>query len=109
MVNSLRNLLITILFLCLAQVACAGTVTLSWDPMPPTESWTMVRVYEISGTPPSYTKILEVSPSQNTVTLTNVKSGSHTYIVRSFDGISESQDSNTASKVALPNPPSNLK
>lgn len=84
----------------------ARSVTLTWDGMPSDQSWTQVRIYEI--TPTAYTLVAtapctlgtpNVCPTSVTFSAPKL---AHSYIARSFDGTYESDDSNT---VFLPGPP----
>jgi hypothetical protein len=105
-----RLLLLLTLLLCTS--ACfAGSVNLAWDPMPVTESWTLVRIYERTGTADNYTYVnrVEVPAALTSISLTGVKSGSHTYVARAFDGTVESVDSNSVTATILPGAPANLK
>ena len=91
----------------MAQAATA-TVNLAWDPMPSGQQWTQVRAYERIGTvaPFTYTLVGTVSgsPPANTVAIPNVAVGTHTYVVRAYNGQSESADSNSVQGVILSQP-----
>lgn len=76
-------------------------ITLSWDPMPGTEAWKEVRIYE--GT----TKVATAIPPAVSATFSAVKA-THTWVARSWDGLEESVDSNSVTW-APPVPPGHLK
>ena len=109
-----RCLFAVILFLVFAASVLAAVqvaVTLAWDPMPAGETWVSVRAYEVTGVAPNlvYTKVGETtSGSISTVTIQNVPSGSHRYVVRSWTGSVESPDSNIVTAM-IPIAPGNLK
>ncbi len=100
---------LTLLFI-LTLPAFAADVKLAWDPMPASQVWTEIRVYEVVGTNYNLIGTVTGSPLPTTFTITNVSSGTHTYVIRSFNGQSLSVDSNTASLTVLSNPlaPGNL-
>ncbi len=87
-----------------------GTVTFTWDPMPMSQSWQFVRIYERIGASAPYTYALkaEVSGAVSTATVSNVTPGIHTYIARSVDDW-ESIDSNSAVTKGQPQPPGQFK
>jgi len=101
-----RLLSIIILMLALAGLAqAAANVTLAWDPMPAGQAWTAVRAYERTGAIGSYVYTLvgtsTGSPPAPTVTIPNVSVGTHTYVVRAYNGQSESVDSNAVQGIIL--------
>jgi hypothetical protein len=101
-----RLFLIVFLILAIASITqAAATVTLSWDTMPAGQQWTEVRVYERIGSAVPYTynllnKVIGTPPA-NTIAITNVPVGTHTYVVRSYNGQSESVDSNSVPAIIL--------
>jgi hypothetical protein len=99
-------------FLALTIVSQAATVTLTWDTMPAGQSWTKVVAYERTGVAPyTYTKVGETATvvppivPVNTLSL-QAATGTHTYIVRSTNGQSESPDSNSVQGIILAIPTS---
>ena len=58
------------LLLLMAASTWAATLTLAWDPMPPDQNWTKVRLYEKSGT--TYTLLIEVAGTGTQATVTNI-------------------------------------
>lgn len=92
----------------------ARTITLVWDAMPAGEVWTQVRAYEknldgtttLIATAPCTIGTPNVCPTSVSFSVTKM---THTYIVRSFDGAWESDDSNTAFLPGPPKPPGNLR
>lgn len=98
-----------ILFLLLAvspQLWATADVHIAWDPMPSGQAWVEVRAYELVGKPPTPTLVGTVTTpaTVSTLTLYNVPAGTHTYIVRSWNGQQESVDSNTDSATILTAP-----
>lgn len=81
------------------------TVTFEWDPMPPGEMWTEVRLYEILGE--SYILLATVAGSLTTATVAGLAAANHVFIIRSFDGRLESIDSNQA-VMTMPSAPINF-
>lgn len=110
----MKKLLFAMLFLlAFSTFAAAATVTLAWDPMPAGQAWTQVRAYERTGATAPYTYNLVATvacPGCVGVSIPNVAAGTHTYVVRSTDGISESLDSSSVQGTILsvPNPPSTI-
>jgi hypothetical protein len=87
--------------------AAAVTVTMSWDAPLPADSWTQVNAYEIVnglyvllGSTPC--------PGCTSIVVPNVTKSVHIYVVRSFDGIWESPDSNAVT-ITPPKAPNVLK
>ena len=100
------------MLLATSIAAAAVNVRLAWDPKPAGETWTEVRCSERTGTvaPYTYTLAGTVAGGVTTVTIPNVAAGSHTYIVRSFNGQQESADSNavTTTILSVPTSPGNV-
>ena len=108
----MRKSLAVILWLMFA-VSCmaAVNVRLAWDAKPATETWTEIRCYERSAVAPySYALVGTVPATVTTLTLNAVPIGTHTYVVRSFNGQQESLDSNAVTTVVLsvPNAPTTV-
>jgi hypothetical protein len=104
---------VVLLMFALPIIAQAATVTLAWDPMPAGQAWTKVQAYERTGTitPYTYVKVGEtpsvVPPAAPVNTLAfQAAIGTHTYIVRSTNGQSESGDSNAVQGIILATPSS---
>lgn len=76
-------------------------VNLTWDPMPEDEVWEEVRIYE------SNSLVASVPVPATSVTFP-VEKGSHTFTARSWDGLWESDDSNSVTLKA-PMPPGHLR
>ena len=85
-------------FSLVAQV----NVKLAWDAKAVGDTRTSVRVYERSGT--VYTQIVEATEPSSVVTLANVTTGTHYYVVRSWNGQQESGNSNEVTTVILQAP-----
>jgi hypothetical protein len=102
-----RILFAAAIVLLVAASTYAATLTFAWDPMPPDQNWTKVRLYEKSGT--TYTLLEEVDGTETQATVPNVIPGAHSFVARSFDGIWESGDSNVVTTGPVPNPPGNFK
>jgi len=107
----MKNLILSaFVLLLLAAPACALTpIGFGWDPMPADQTWISVRIYERSGpaTAYVYTKVAEAAAPANTVDA-SVPSGIRTYTARSWDGMSESDDSNAITVTIKPGAPTNL-
>lgn len=88
----MKKLLLTTLLL-LALPVFATDIKVTWDPMPTGQAWTAVRLYEKSGA--EFLKVGETSLSgiNASITITNVQPGTHTYVLRSFNGQQESPSS----------------
>ena len=105
-----RIILLVVLLglLAVPALAATATVNLAWDPMPAGQAWTAVRAYERTGVaaPYTYTLVGTVtgSPPTNTVAITNVPTGTHTYVVHAYNGQSESGDSNSVQGIILAQP-----
>ena len=107
----MKRLLFVIASLMLfASIAsAAATVNLAWDAMPAGQAWTAVKCYERTGAAAPYTYTLVgqtptvVPPTAPVTTLSipNVATGTHVYVVRSYNGQSESADSNSVQGVIL--------
>lgn len=111
--KKLLGILIAIaLFLPIASGRQTKTITLQWDPMPDTEHWTEIRVYDISASPVMMTSTAcqpgppIVCPTQVTIT---VQRRAYSFVARSYDSVWESDDSNVAVQPGPPKPPNNLK
>lgn len=87
-----RAILILALIQYFTLSAFALDIKLAWDPMPAGQTWTAVRIYERVGT--VYTQVGQVVPPVATVTLASVTTGTHYYVARSYNGQSESVNSN---------------
>lgn len=81
-------------------------VKLAWDPKPVSETWTEIHCYERTGAaaPFTYTSVATAPGTATSLTVSGVSTGTHTYIVRSFNGQQESTDSNAVSVTILPVP-----
>ena len=97
--------------LLITTIACAADVKLEWDPMPPGQQWTAVRIYEHVGA--NFTQVGEVAMSSVTITIPNVPTGPHAYVARSvapiFVGstqLEESVNSNEVTCIILAKPES---
>lgn len=87
---------LTLILLCMLSASTLATdLKVTWDPMPSSQAWTAVRLYEKLDT--GMTKVGETSYPSSTpsITITNVTPGQHTYVLRSFNGQQESPDSTT--------------
>jgi hypothetical protein len=103
-----------VLFFLMAMSLQAATVNLAWDAMPAGQAWTEVRCYERTGASAPYTYTLKGTvtgvPPTNTISITGVATGTHTYVVRAYNGQSESADSNSVQGIilAVPNAPTTI-
>jgi hypothetical protein len=110
----MKRFLSMILWLLLIPALFGATnVVFQWDAEPGGQAWTQVRIYERTGTAAPYTYALVGSaacPGCITYTAVNVATGTHTYIARSYNGQSESVDSNpvTAVILAVPSAPTTV-
>ena len=100
----MKTILFFLTMLILTTASMAANVRLAWNPMPAGEAWTEVRAYEVTGT--TYTLLGTVPAGTNAITITGLSTGSHTIVVRSFNGQSESPDSNQVQAVILKVPAS---
>jgi hypothetical protein len=88
------------------------SITLAWDPMPVTESWQAVHLYDISVTPEVLLAAPACSvgppivcPTQVAITITKKP---YSFVVRSWDGVWESDNSNVVPLAGGPKAPTNL-
>lgn len=105
----MKRFMFVIALLLFAGVANAAQITLAWDPMPSGQTWTKVRAYERFGVAGSYTYsgiLSEVNANITTCTFA-ANPGAHGYVVRSFDGTWESNDSNAVTTTPVPTAPTN--
>ena len=86
---------------------------LQWDPMPTTEAWQSVRLYDVSATPEV---LLGTTPctvgtpmSCPTSIVIVIQKKAYKIVARSFDGNWESLDSNQVAVLGPPASPTNLK
>ena len=70
-------------------------ITLEWTPMPAGEHWQEVRVYE------NDVAQAAAIPPKNSVTF-RATPGTHVYTIRSWDGMLESDDSNSVTIIHSP-------
>jgi hypothetical protein len=104
----MKQIIFVVVLLCLCSLpALAVDLTFQWDAMPAGQSWSNVKLYELSAG--TYTLKGTVAGTVTTYTVTGVLPGSHTYIVRSVAGTVESVDSNSVAKDIQPGAPSNFK
>jgi hypothetical protein len=104
----MRRLFLLVGLLCLSIPAIADQITLTWNAKPADQTWTEVRIYEkLSAV--AYNSIATVPGDQTTVTFNVADKAAHSYVVRSYNGQRESNDSEVATLEAAPNPPSGLK
>jgi hypothetical protein len=107
-------MLIVLMGTLFAGTIYAATVNLAWDAMPSGQQWTEVRCYERIGASAPYTYTLKGTvagtPPTNAISITGVATGTHTYVVRAYNGQSESVDSNSVQGVilAVPNMPTTI-
>jgi hypothetical protein len=96
------------LYLGATQVTQGVTVTMSWDAALPTDTWKQVNAYEHM-TDGTYVLLGSTPcPGCMSIVVPNVTKVQHTYVVRSFDGIWESPDSNAVT-ITPPKAPNVLK
>lgn len=83
-------------------------VALAWTVPPAATDWTEIHAYEKVGT--AFNKLGSTTNLAGPYTITNVASGSHTYMIRSWNASNESPNSNevTGSITAIPLAPLNL-
>src|SRR5512136_2901694 len=98
----MKKILLGILWLILASSCFAASVKLAWDAAPAGESWTEVRAYEITGG--TYTRVATVAGNLTELTIPSVATGTHTYVVRAYNGQQESPDSNSVQGIILTAP-----
>lgn len=99
----MKRIILIAALLLFAVPAMAATVTLAWDPMPAGQSWTGVTAYEQIGT--VYTQVAKVTGTPPASTLSfQATTGTHTYVVRSTNGQSESPNSNSVQGIILSTP-----
>jgi hypothetical protein len=102
----LRRFLIVLFMMLFAVSAFAASLTFQWDAMPGGQNWTKVRLYEKNGS--TYTMLSEVASTVTQTTVT-VTPGAHNFVVRAYDGVWESVDSNVVVTGPVPTAPSNFK
>lgn len=87
----------------------AADVRLEWDAKPADQTWTAVRIYEV--TDGKAVQVAEVAGDAVRATLADVKAGSHIYFARSVNVAGESDNSNQVEAMVpnLPNPPANMR
>jgi len=103
----MKRLFLVIAFALLLVIPLhAADVSFIWDPMPAGQTWTKVRIYDVTGAVP--TMKAEVAATVTTATVANAQPGQK-YIARSFNGAFESADSNIVTLPPVPMSPTNLK
>lgn len=106
-IKNLIRVVIVALMMTLAQAVLAADVKLQWDAKLATDVRTGVRVYErfTNATTGAFTyaNIGFALDPVNIFTVTNVTSGTHTYVVRAYNAQSESKDSAAVIAIILVN------
>ena len=85
-----------LLGLALSPVAQAQSLSFHLTYKDNSDNETGFRAYQVAGNPPVYTKVGEVAANVVSIPVTADVATSPCYIVRAFNGIGESPDSNTA-------------